>query len=443
MCDLIYTKEWNDVNMYQGFVNPLTGLYEGNGRIKFLNPNSPTQVYLGSFTQGKLTGSGTIWYSDGTIYKGQVVDGKRNGMGSLYSHNGKFQYDGQWLNDIIDKPVYTPVIESGVLVSQGFKSGDKFDGWFITHELGAIKSIKFYQEGIATKGFGSFLENSNLKYKVNITASSSLTTITKFLFETLPKLNKPGYLVEFLSNGDNLALLENLAFTYDSEIGGEVEKSDYKIFSSTGLEQVNRYLKYSDNKVYIYYCGSNAYIGLVKLANTSKILNGKLYLLVQPDLAHQTTIIETPDSLTYELTGNDVTLKETGNFEFKGSGYVLEGLGEKIDGSNKYVGTFENGEIKKGIFYKSNVKIYEGSFDCKKFNGFGTEWLANGHMRYQGDYKNGKFHGQGTSYYPNAETESVEYVGSWSNDQKHGQGTLFSVSGDEIYSGAFYRDQIA
>ncbi len=442
MCDLIYTKEWNDLSMYQGFVDPSTGLYEGNGRIKYLSPSSQTQIYSGTFSQGKLTGSGTIWYSDGTIYKGQVVDGKRNGMGSFYAPNGKFQYDGQWLNDIIDKPVYTPVLESGMLVSQGFKSGDKFDGWFITHNSGAINTIKFYQDGVAIKGFGSFQENSNLKYKINGEAKSLNDVIIKFLFEILPRLNKPGYLVEFLSNGDNLALLDDISFSYDTETGGEKEKSNYKIFNSSALDQVCVYLVDSDNKVCVNYVGPNAYIGLVDSSNPSKLLNGKLYLLVQPSLKHSIKINESKNSLTYELIG-DVTLKEQGDFVLRNNSYLLEGSCERIDGTNKYVGTFENGEIKQGILYKSDVKIYEGSFESRRFNGFGTEWMPNGHMRYQGDYKDGKFHGNGTSYYPNAETESVEYVGSWVNDKKHGQGTLFSVSGDEIFTGEFYRDQIA
>jgi antitoxin component YwqK of YwqJK toxin-antitoxin module len=336
-------------------------------------------------------------------------------------------------------------MESGVLVSQGFKSGDKFDGWFITHYLGSINTIKFYEDGIATKGFGSFQENSNLKYKVNYknkTSSPSLI-IVKFLFETLPKLNKPGNLVEFLSNPDNITLLDELSFPYDSKTGEGDLKADYKIFSSTGLEQICKHLEYSDNKVCINYVGSYAYIGLIESSNPSKLLNGKLYLLVQPELKHSIRINETNISLNYELIGDDITLKEEGEFIIRNNHYLLEGTGEKIDGTNKYVGTFENGEIKQGILYKSNIKIYEGSFTSNKFNGFGTEWSSNGHMRYQGEYKNGKFHGNGTSYYPNAETESVEYVGNWSNDQKHGQGTLFSVSGDEIFTGEFYRDQIA
>lgn len=444
MCELIYIKKSNDLTMYQGFVDPSTGLYEGNGRVKYLSPSSPTQIYSGTFSQGKLTGSGTIWYSDGTIYKGQVVDGKRNGMGALYAPNGKFQYDGQWLNDIIDKPIYTPVIESGMLVSQGFKSGDKFDGWFVTHGMGCISSIKFYQDGIATKGFVSFQENSSLKYTVKYESKSPHISITKFLFETLPKLNKPGNLVEFLASSENLTLLDELAFPYDSETGGGYDRPDHKVYSSTGLELVCVYLKHSDSRVCVKYVGPSAYIGLIEPSNPSKLLNGRLYQLTQPGAVHEIKIDKTINSLNYELEGSDITLKEQGDFVLVNNSYVLEGPGEKTDGSNKYVGTFENGEIKQGILYKSDIKIYEGSFESRKFNGFGTEWMANGtRIKYQGDYKNGKFHGQGTSYYQNAETESVEYVGSWSNDQKHGQGTLFSVSGDEIYTGEFYRDQIA
>jgi len=445
MCDLIYSKDWNNNHVYQGFIDSSTRLYEGNGRIKYLSPSFPIQIYSGTFSQGKLTGFGTIWYSDGTIYKGQVVDSKRNGMGSLYAPNGKFQYDGQWLNDIIDKPVYTPVIELGILVSQGFKSGDKFDGWFITHELGAIGSIKFYQDGLAIKGFGSFNENSILKYSVNNTANLDSSVITKFLFETLPKLNKPGYLVEFLSNGENTALLEELSFPYDSETGGVLPKSSYKIFSSSGVEQINIYTTNLDNQIRINYMGLAVYIGLYDPTNKSRLSNGKCYMLTvpQPITSYKIEIIDNSNQLSYQLIGDHVLLKEEGDFELKNNSYVLQGSGIRIDGLSKYIGKFEFGDFVQGILYRSDKKIYDGPFVSNKFNGIGTEWFSNGRKKYEGEYKNGKYHGIGTSYYQNSETDAVEYVGIWINDQKHGQGTLFSVSGDEIYTGEFYRDQIA
>lgn len=445
MCDLTYTKEWNDNHIYQGFIDSSTGLYEGNGRIKFLSPSVPTQIYSGTFSKGKLTGSGTICYSDGSIYKGQIVDGKRNGMGSLYSSNGKFQYDGQWLNDIIDKPVYTPIIESGVLVSQGFKTGDKFDGWFITHEKGCIESIKFYQDSIAIKGFGSFNENLILKYSVNNTDKLASSVITKFLFEILSKLNKPGYLVDFLSNNENIELLEELSFPYDYETGGIIAKTSYKIFSSSGLEQINIYSKNFDSQICVNYMGSTVWIGLCDLTNKSKISGGKSYILTVPQTepTHKVEIIDQSDSLTYQLIGDHVLLTEEGEFEFKNNIFKLQGSGIRIDGTNKYVGKFTNGEIEQGALYRSDKKIYDGSFVSNKFNGFGTEWFPNGRMKYEGEYKNGKFNGNGTSYYQNSETDSVEYVGNWLNDQKHGNGTLFSISGDEIFTGEFYRDQIA
>jgi len=447
MCDLLYSKVWKDTHVYQGFIDSSTGLYEGNGRIKFLNPSLSTQIYSGTFSQGKLTGSGTFWYSDGTIYKGQVVDGKRNGMGSLYASNGKFQYDGQWLNDIIDKPVYTTVIESGVLVSQGFKTGDTFDGWFITHELGVVSSIKFYQDSIAIKGFGIINDKSIVKYSVknSVKSVSSNSVITNFLFEILPKLNKPGYLVEFLSNSDNIALLEELSFHYDSETGGVIARTSYKIFSYSGIEQFNIYCTNSDNQICVNYMGSTVWIGLCDLTNKSKISGGKSYILTVPqsEQKHKVEIIDQNDSLTYQLIGDHVLLTEEGNFELKNNLFKLQGSGIKIDGSNKYVGKFESGDVVQGILYKSDKKIYEGTFASNKFNGFGTEWFSNGLLKYEGEYKNGKFNGNGTSYYQKSETDAVEYVGNWVNDQKHGQGTLFSISGDEIFTGEFYRDQIS
>ena len=112
----------------------------------------------------------------------------------------------------------------------------------------------------------------------------------------------------------------------------------------------------------------------------------------------------------------------------------------------EYKGLFENGQIIDGIETRSNIKIYEGKFNkYGEYDGVGTLYLSNGYIRYQGDFKNGKEHGNGSSYYQHdyINTEIIEYVGQWFNGIKHGLGTLFSIGGDEIYTGQFENDQIA
>jgi hypothetical protein len=127
--------------------------------------------------------------------------------------------------------------------------------------------------------------------------------------------------------------------------------------------------------------------------------------------------------------------------------WELNGQGWAIIGQKCYTGIFVANKIVEGIEQNKldQIKIYEGSFNTSgKYHGIGTEWLPLvSRVKYQGEFSNGKYHGVGSSYYHNSEYESIEYVGSWVSGYKHGQGTLFSVSGDEIYTGEFSHDQIA
>jgi hypothetical protein len=125
----------------------------------------------------------------------------------------------------------------------------------------------------------------------------------------------------------------------------------------------------------------------------------------------------------------------------------LNGEGWYKDVNKIYKGTFVLSKITDGIEEIGGKKKYEGKFNSSgKYHGVGTEFFtgSNQHkVKYQGEFSNGKYHGNGSSYYSNSESESIEYVGSWVNGYKHGQGTLFSVSGDEIFTGMFDHDQIA
>jgi len=451
-----YTKKWildSNPHTYQGFIDPETGLYEGEGRIKFLNTSNPIQTYIGTFRSGEMTGFGSIFYSDGIIYKGQVINSQREGFGTIYNPDGKFQYDGMWVKDQIDKPIYVATIGSnGLLVSQGFQVHGEYNGWFITHTNGYISSITYYQDKKCIKGFGSHIskfgsDSVQCKYIVNDLFSQTNTDVKNFLFVELPKISKSGNLQEFLSQESNLKMLDSLSFEYDPITNMRKENTGYKTFGYNGLEQIGYFDTKADVQIKVsIYDETTVFVGetsaFVDIERQSKI-NGSLWLVK----------LDKRNSIKLEFGPNGfVGLKEfecisKGEYTKLNNIWILNGQGWMVQGSKCYTGFFVINKISQGIEQNKSDqrKIYEGSFNPSgKYDGIGTEWFNyNTRIKYQGEFSNGKYHGNGSSYYPNSDSESIEYVGNWVNGYKHGQGTLFSVSGDEIYTGNFNNDQIA
>ena len=66
--------------------------YAINGKIKFKDGTS----YEGTFTNGKITGQGTKYLSNG-VYQGAFVDGFREGYG-VYKFESGNTYEGYWKN---------------------------------------------------------------------------------------------------------------------------------------------------------------------------------------------------------------------------------------------------------------------------------------------------------------------------------------------------------
>lgn len=78
-------------DVYEGnFVNGL--IHDTQGKMKFKDGTS----YLGAFTNGKMTGQGTRYYSNG-LYRGAFVDGVREGYGVFEWESGN-SYEGYWKN---------------------------------------------------------------------------------------------------------------------------------------------------------------------------------------------------------------------------------------------------------------------------------------------------------------------------------------------------------
>jgi len=88
--EYINCKKWNGVffneqNVYE--------LKEGKGNIKTLE-------YEGEYINGKKSGKGKEYYSNGKLkFEGEYLNGKRNGKGKEYDYNGNLDYEGEYLND--------------------------------------------------------------------------------------------------------------------------------------------------------------------------------------------------------------------------------------------------------------------------------------------------------------------------------------------------------
>jgi hypothetical protein len=444
-----YIKQYNPTFTYQGYFNPLTEEFNGKGRIKYLYPESPIDIYDGEFIEGKLNGNGTIIYKNSDIYKGQILNFKRNGFGSMYSSNGKFLYDGFWHNDNINKPIYVKKIIGNILSFQGFTiynsstNNDEYYGWCVEYDNGFMSHLSFYQDGIPIKGI-KFMKSANgnlFEYIIN--ANANKLEITKFMNDLFDKLSKPDNLIEFISNLDNMTILERISYLYESGTKNILPNTSYIIGNELGLIDENYYL--DNTHIKVIHFKNDIIIGIYDIANNI-FTNGKKYIKSTNSkyISHISNIDSNIDYLI-----KNCTLIESGNFIYNNNQWLLNGNGSGIKYYNsnciEHKGIFLNGRIIEGSEIKSNIKIYEGKFnEFGAYEGIGTLYLPNGCIKYQGDFVNGKEHGNGSSYYQNdCQLDIIEYVGEWYNGIKHGVGTLFSIGGDEIYTGQFDNDQIA
>ena len=467
MADLIiqssYVKQYTDLHSYQGCIDPVSKLPHGKGRIKYLDLNSKIDIYEGDFNDGELSGNGTIIYRNSEIYQGQIYKSKRHGNGSLYLSNGKFQYDGLWINDIINKPIYSVNFIKNILCFQGFKISNVYNGWCIEHDYdtGFITHVSFYEDDVPIKGF-QFIKSPKSLFMFAINAANcnkgivrymkneEINNIIKFMNNVFEKLSKPNNLTEFLSDKNNLDMLDTVSYmyikdanlkTFDENISYLIGNEKTLIEESYNLDMLRRRYLHFENHIIV---------GTACADNTNKMINAEKLLK--------------KNITDYSTTSLDII--EYGDMILLNNEWVLDGnvySAYKVDSKNNnkyfYRGIFEKGIIISGAKYHiasktEKIKIYEGSFNKNgQYHGTGTYYYHNSKLKdstsdrimYQGDFINDLRNGNGTSYYYNKDIniQAIEYIGEWSDDSKHGQGTLFDETGTEIYSGEFIDNSIA
>ena len=113
------------------------------------------------------------------------------------------------------------------------------------------------------------------------------------------------------------------------------------------------------------------------------------------------------------------------------------GQGELFKGNqDRFIGTFKNGEIEKGVFIFGDDKTkYEGFFENGNFNGEGKMTWGN-IIEYQGYFKNSMFSGKGKITLVIDIDKKEEYEGDFNENEFHGKGKYCFNNGD-IYEGDF------
>ena len=97
--DLVYRGEFNEAGELhgEGEAGRIVGTVSSSAGV--LNKWEP--LYKGQFKNGLMTGSGTLYTSNGTKeYDGQLNGGVRDGNGLSFMANGQMQYYGPWVNGI-------------------------------------------------------------------------------------------------------------------------------------------------------------------------------------------------------------------------------------------------------------------------------------------------------------------------------------------------------
>jgi hypothetical protein len=95
---------------YEGEVDN-QGLPHGHGTLLATNFETSKELkgakYIGEFVGGKVEGTGTLFYPNGSkLYEGECKGDKRHGKGILYNEDGSIWHDGMFENGEPSHPKY-------------------------------------------------------------------------------------------------------------------------------------------------------------------------------------------------------------------------------------------------------------------------------------------------------------------------------------------------
>lgn len=94
----VFTQNGSYVGTYMGELTD-TDVPNGAGKVVFTNKDGVNCTYEGEFSDGVLSGYGTLSFATGQIIKGSFRDGMLNGYGEMYDENGKISSRGSYINN--------------------------------------------------------------------------------------------------------------------------------------------------------------------------------------------------------------------------------------------------------------------------------------------------------------------------------------------------------
>ena len=147
------TKENDLFDIYEGNIRNST--FNGKGKLILSNGI----IYEGDFVDGEKTGSGTIFYPDGTVYEGYVEKGELKGKGKMtwknrYEYEGDFKFDKFIGNGVLKGPsgdVYEGEFVNNLFHGNGkyiYNNGNSYEGQFlygVKKGKGVYKCVNLYE----------------------------------------------------------------------------------------------------------------------------------------------------------------------------------------------------------------------------------------------------------------------------------------------------------
>lgn len=82
----------------------------------------------------------------------------------------------------------------------------------------------------------------------------------------------------------------------------------------------------------------------------------------------------------------------------------------------------------KGVYMHELGEKYDGEWKDGQRHGYGSQFHANGNLKYEGDFMYNKMDGTGTFYYKNGD----RYEGTFKENKRHGEGTYYFANGDRF-----------
>lgn len=359
--------------------------------------------YIGQFSDGKFSKTGTYFWNDGTRYIGHWQDGKRQGVGI------EIQSDGTTNTDIyVDGNIDETVKKGGV-------NGDVKNGW----------GVYIYDDGSIYEGYFKRGEKDGYGKYTMTDGSIYQGEFQKDRFEGYGVLTEPdGNKVEGLfEHGRFAGALKNQ--------NGCISGDCYSGYGVLADNEKTYFGEFKEGKQH----------GMGRLVQK----DGMVYegSFVRGNLEGYATITY-PDSLrpdglikyTGEVFGGDANgygamfFKDGsvyyGHFEhnaFNGQGVLID-----MKDNTKKAGVFRNNQLSQPLDEKELDLIYGSK------NGYGIKLTQNG--RYQGNLENGIPHGMGMmDYY-----SGLLYVGEFAAGMANGDGMSEDRNTGQKYVGEFMDD---